>query len=301
MICKNSQKKIWLIGGTGFIGTNMQVFYSNSETLSTGRNVSVMDCGKLNECFKIFRPNRIIYLAGVTTIQEAELDPKKTIETNYQGFKNVVNAALDYSFSGKILYVSSSEVYGKSAERGLSFGENSPTIIHNAYSQSKLLAEEFAQTTVSQLGINIKIARPFNQIGPNQSPRFLLPRLARDLSSRAKSKSVETLTLRNSNSSRDFIDVRDAITAYDSVLESGIPGRIYNICSAKSLSVFEIVEMLKVVAKLDLDCLKVTSEDCKCDHALGDNTRIKTELNWTPKFDIMSTLNDIYKECLNKK
>jgi len=64
------------------------------------------------------------------------------------------------------------------------------------------------------------VVRPFNHIGPGQSPNFAVPALAKRIveakKSGARSLLVGTLTTR-----RDFTDVRDVVVAYRLLVTAG--------------------------------------------------------------------------------
>ena len=83
--------------------------------------------------------------------------------------------------------------------------------------------------------------RPFNHIGPGQSPNFAVPALAKRIvearRSGAASLPVGTLTTR-----RDFTDVRDVVVAYRLLIERGVPGTVYNVCSGRDVAIAEVAE-----------------------------------------------------------
>src|SRR5256885_412606 len=62
--------------------------------------------------------------------------------------------------------------------------------------------------------------RPFNQIGPRQSPEFALPAFARQIAEIEDGHSEPILRTGNLTPVRDFMDVRDAAAAYRLALEN---------------------------------------------------------------------------------
>ena len=91
------------------------------------------------------------------------------------------------------------------------------------YAASKLAAEAVALQAWRGFGQPVVVVRPFNHIGPGQSPNFFVPALAKRIvearRSGARSLPVGTLTTR-----RDFTDVRDVVVAYRLLVERGDPG-----------------------------------------------------------------------------
>jgi GDP-4-dehydro-6-deoxy-D-mannose reductase len=112
-----------------------------------------------------------------------------------------------------VLVVSSAEVYGVVAPDDLPLREDAPTGPATPYAASKLAAEAFALQAWRGYRQPVMVVRPFNHIGPGQSPNFAVPALAKRIiearKSGATSLRVGTLTTR-----RDFTDVRDVVVAY---------------------------------------------------------------------------------------
>ncbi len=96
---------------------------------------------------------------------------------------------------------------------------------------------------------------------------------------------------------RDFSDVRDVVKAYISLLEKGKTGEIYNVCSGRAAALNDILKILlsfsskKIEVKVDPD--KMRKADIPL--LLGNNEKIRNELNWLPEIPLDQTL----KELLN--
>ena len=120
--------------------------------------------------------------------------------------------------------VSSAEVYGVVTPEQLPLGEDTPTAPASPYAASKLAAEAVALQAWRGYGQAVVVVRPFNHIGPGQSPNFFVPALAKRIvearRSGARSLRVGTLTTR-----RDFTDVRDVVVAYRLLVERGSRAR----------------------------------------------------------------------------
>ena len=114
-----------------------------------------------------------------------------------------------------------------------------PTEPASPYAASKLAAEAVALQAWRGFGQPVVVVRPFNHIGPGQSPNFFVPALAKRIvearRSGARSLPVGTLTTR-----RDFTDVRDVVVAYRLLVERGVPGGVYNVCSGRDVAMSEV-------------------------------------------------------------
>ena len=153
--------------------------------------------------------------------------------------------------SPRVLVVSSAEVYGVVAPEQLPLGEDTPTAPASPYAASKLAAEVVALQAWRGYGQPVIVVRPFNHIGPGQSPNFFVPALAKRIvearRSGAASLRVGTLTTR-----RDFTDVRDVVAAYRLLIEKGAPGEVYNVCSGRDVAMSEVAAQLLELAGTDL-------------------------------------------------
>ena len=147
--------------------------------------------------------------------------------------------------------VSSAEVYGVVTPEQLPLGEDTPTAPASPYAASKLAAEAVALQAWRGYGQPVIVVRPFNHIGPGQSPNFFVPALAKRIvearRSGARSLPVGTLTTR-----RDFTDVRDVVAAYRLLVEHGVPGEVYNVCSGRDVAMSEVAAQLLALAGADL-------------------------------------------------
>ena len=105
----------------------------------------------------------------------------------------------------------------------LPLDEDTPTAPASPYAASKLAAEAVALQAWRGYGQPVVVVRPFNHIGPGQSPNFSVPALAKRIVEARRvgrrSLPVGTLTTR-----RDFTDVRDVVAAYRLLVEHGVPG-----------------------------------------------------------------------------
>jgi nucleoside-diphosphate-sugar epimerase len=95
---------------------------------------------------------------------------------------------------------------------------------------------------------------------------------------------------------RDFINVNDVTGALIKLIGYGSYNfEVFNICSGRLTSLNEIVNILKsITPNIKVENIKVDSEENE--YLLGDTTKIKNKLKWTPKID----LKDGLKEMMEK-
>jgi GDP-4-dehydro-6-deoxy-D-mannose reductase len=193
-----------------------------------------------------------------------------------------------------VLVVSSAEVYGVVAPDDLPLREDAPTGPATPYAASKLAAEAFALQAWRGYRQPVMVVRPFNHIGPGQSPNFAVPALAKRIiearKSGATSLRVGTLTTR-----RDFTDVRDVVVAYRLLLEHGAPGEVYNVCSGRDVAISEVAAQLLELAGASLELVTDPALVRPVDVPVlrGDAGRLQAATGWTPSIPLATTLADV--------
>jgi GDP-4-dehydro-6-deoxy-D-mannose reductase len=94
---------------------------------------------------------------------------------------------------------------------------------------------------------------------------------------------------------RDLTDVRDTVRAYQLILERGQPGRPYNICTGQAIVIRELLERLLARARIPIavkvDPARYRPNDTPV--VLGDPSRLRDELGWTPSIPFDQTLDDL--------
>jgi GDP-4-dehydro-6-deoxy-D-mannose reductase len=77
-------------------------------------------------------------------------------------------------------------------------------------------------------------------------------------------------------------------------MESGQPGRAYNVCSGRAFRIGDLLERLQSMARVPIavetDPDRMRPNDVPT--IQGDGSRIRTELGWAPTFSIEQTLRD---------
>src|SRR5690606_30908938 len=164
----------------------------------------------------------------------------------------------------------------------------------NPYGLSKLAQDQLALRAALEEGFDVVVARPFNHIGPEQLPGFAVSSFARQIARIELGLDPPTLRVGNLEARRDITDVRDVVRAYVRIMESGTPGRAYNVCSGRSWRVRDLLhELLHFSAaeiEVEIDPARFRPNDVPT--VQGDGSRIRSELGWTPEIPVERTLLD---------
>ena len=172
--------------------------------------------------------------------------------------------------------------------------EDHPLLPPSPYGLSKLAQELLGCRAIAD-GLGVTIARPFNHIGPRQSPSFVASSLARQIAEIEAGRREPELLVGNLEARRDMTDVRDTVRAYKAILERGRPGRAYNVCSGRALAIRELVDMLVARARVPIsvrvDPARYQTNDLPI--LVGDPARIRDELGWSAEIPLEQTVDDL--------
>jgi GDP-4-dehydro-6-deoxy-D-mannose reductase len=240
------------------------------------------------------RPTQIYHLAGQSSVSRSFAAPLETWEVNATGTLRLVEALRSAGCrDARVLLISSAEVYGAVDVAVQPIREETPLRPITPYGASKAAAEAAAIQAAAQ-GLDVVIARSFNHVGPGQDERFALPSMARQLVAIRDGAGEPVLRVGNLEVDRDFLDVRDVVEAYLRLMDRGVSGVAYNVCSgvARSLRsvVAELVELSGTGARVEVDAERVRPADIPL--LVGDASRLRS-LGWEPEFALPRTLRDL--------
>ena len=178
--------RILLTGGAGFLGSNLV-----PKLLDLGHHVVALDdlsTGSLdNISLYLTNPNFEFIEHDIRTFYETEVDfilnfacpaspihyqvdPVRTIETNFLGIINLLHLAKNTG--AKILQASTSEVYGdpiESPQKEDYWGNVNPIGIRSCYDEGKRAAETLCFDYFRQYGVDSRVIRIFNTYGPKMA------------------------------------------------------------------------------------------------------------------------------------
>ena len=129
----------------------------------------------------------------------------------------------------------------------------------------------------------VSVIRPFNNYGPRQSLRAVIPTIITQFINTNNKK----IMIGNLESSRDFVYVKDTVDGLIKLMNSSkVIGEVINISSNNSYSIKNIIEMLSKYTKSNPQIVvqqkrKRTSELNKL---RGSNEKIYKLAKWKPKY-----------------
>jgi dTDP-glucose 4,6-dehydratase/UDP-glucose 4,6-dehydratase len=275
---ENPKYNLLITGGCGFIGSNFINYYFYKNKINKLVNIDAMYyCAneknvdesirndnkyifiKGNICndelitniLKQHNITHIIHFAAQSHVQNSFDDSISFTNDNIVGTHTLLECCKKYGKLEKFIHVSTDEVYGESM---LSIEEKHKTehsilCPTNPYAATKAGAELLAQSYNHSFNLPIIITRGNNVYGPNQYPEKLIPRFIKLL------KENKKVTIHGDGSNvRGFLHAYDTATAFETILEKGFIGEIYNIgCNdGMEYSVIDIAKtLIQFIKKTD--------------------------------------------------
>ena len=207
---------------------------------------------------------------------------------NVEGTQNVVEFALALSSRPRLLFASSSYVYGTDGVRNPRVSENDPTDPKNGYGQAKLAAERVVQQA-SRQGLQAAIARSFQHTGPRQSPRMILPQWCREFATDGNGP----IRIGSLESYLDLSDVRDIVRAYRLLASNAAIGEIVNVGRGEAVRSGDLFAMLQEFTGSRRPAQEATSERQQL--PVADNSKLERLTGWSAEIPLTQTVADTFR------
>ena len=248
----------------------------------------------LKDILESFRPDYIYHLASDSSVSYSWLKPIDSFRNNTNIFLNLVESIRVLNLNCKVLSVGSSEEYGIVDVSDLPLDEESYLNPVSPYAVARVSQELLSKVYVKGYGLDIVMTRSFNHIGPTQKDSFVISSFAKQIVL-YKRGVIENIEVGNLDIIRDFLDVRDVVKAYTALMDEGIKGEIYNICSSQGYSLREIVNKMMAIAGVEPNYVVNPKLVRPVDNPviIGSNVKIRSHCGWQPLVSFENTLEDI--------
>lgn len=298
--------QILITGINGFVGKHLtkELSENNIEVIGVGREetidpeieelvsnyISVDISRKWPDVD--FDVDAVINLAGLAAVRPSLDHPQDYISINSAIVTNICEYYLKQEIRPRIVSIISGAIY--SPFQTMPLKESAELSVNSPYVVSKVLNERQLDYYRSR-GLECIAVRPFNHIGPGQGTGFLVPDLIEKLT---MAKKTEVISVGNLETRRDYTDVRDVARSYRLLATTEKLGHnTYNVCSGKSSSGKEILEMLCQFMNIDIATLSVAVDETKIRpndpvDIYGTYSRINSDVGWNPRIPLETTLKD---------
>lgn len=303
--------RIAVTGGAGFIGSHLaegltalghQVLVVDN--LSTGQRVNVpadaefvcLDIldDRFVETIRRFRPEAVYHHAAQVSVGHSLRDPLRDARVNILGTLNVLEASVRCG-ARKLVYASSAAVYGMPETEKII--ESHPARPLSYYGISKHTPEHYLEAYARLHGLDYTILRYSNVFGSRQNSNGeggVVSIFADKLLSGAR-----PVIFGNGQQTRDFIHVRDIVSANAAALERG-GGRTMNVSRGASTSVNSLLQLMCRLSGRPFNPVYEPARPGDIEHSLLDNEQAVRELGWSPRITLEDGLQETLDDCARR-
>ena len=295
-------KKVAVVGGAGFIGSNLvdKLLEKNLEVtvidnLSTGKKQNInpkatfhnLDiCGNSEDLVTALKGIDVVFhLAALARVQPSITDPVYFDKVNTNGTVNLLKSCVDAGVK-KVIYSASSSCYGDATI--FPTPETHPTNPLSPYGLQKYVGEQYCKMFSQVYDIDTVCLRYFNVYGErmNFEGAYKLV-LAVFIDQYLQGK---PLTITNTGEQRrDFTYVGDVVNANvlaaECLYHKELNGESFNIGNGDNFSVNEIADIFGGEKSYGIKVLEPFQ-------TLADNSKAKDILGWNPKGDLKQWIKD---------
>ena len=313
---KNIMKKILITGGAGFIGAHVVKHfvkkYTNDQIINLDcltyaaepknladvescenykfLKININDAENIDDVFKDHSITHVIHLAAESHVDRSIENSIDFALTNVIGTVNLLNSAKNNWSEDRdhlFYHISTDEVYGSLGLKG-SFKESTKYDPKSPYSASKASSDHFVRSYFTTHNLPIVISNCSNNYGPFQNQEKFIPKVISSL------KKKEPIPIYGQGKNiRDWLYVKDHVSAIEKIFNEGEVGETYNIGGGYEISNLQlVVKIIKVYSELypcgyDYNQL-ISFVDDRKGHDFRysiDSSKIQSTLGWSSKIN----------------
>jgi GDP-4-dehydro-6-deoxy-D-mannose reductase len=251
----------------------------------------------LERIFKDEAFDGVFHLAAQSHPPTSFLEPYETFEINTLGTVNLAEAIATRRPGCRLMFCSTSEVYGDSPESAGEITESFPVAPMNPYGVSKAAADLYVRERARSVKLPFFITRAFSHTGPRRGRNFSISSDAYQIARITKGLQEPVINVGTLSSKRVIMDVRDCVKAYHLLMQTFTPGEAYNVGGDTVHSMGEVLDMM-----LDMRGLAGKVEK-RIDHTLVRPIDIPVQIcntekcrkltGWKPQIRLAKTLEDL--------
>ena len=298
-----SSSLLLVTGGAGFIGSHVverllaeghrvRVF----DNFSTGSRAN-LDFARGNRRLEVIRGDLkslesveravrgvavVFHQAAMRSVPRSVADPLGCNAANVTGTLHVLHAASRQKKKPRVVYASSSSVYGERPD--LPKREDQPTAPISPYAATKVAGEVYASVWSRLFGVETVGLRYFNVFGPRQDPKSeyaaVIPRFIL-----WGSAGTPLQVHGDGTQSRDFTYIDNVVSANLLAARANaaaVSGKCYNVACGSRTSLLEIIALLERMLGRSLTKTHLARRAGDVLHTLADIGQAKSDFGYEP-------------------
>ena len=258
------------------------------------------DMSSLARLVKSVKPSEIYNLGAQSHVKISFDQPLYTTNTIVSGTLNLLESIRLFDTSIRFYQASSSEMFGNSIDTDGFQREDTPMHPVSPYGCAKLFGYNIVRNYRHSYKLFLSNGILFNHESPRRGLNFVTNKVVNE-AVKIKLELSNSLELGNLHATRDWGHAKDYVEAMHLILTHDKPDDF--VCSTGiSHTVQELVDY--TFEKLDLNPKDYVTTNEKylrpeeLSHLKGDSTKIRSELNWEPKYSFETMLDDMIEARL---
>ena len=246
----------------------------------------------------------VFHLAAQSHPPTSFIDPIGTMDTNVMGSANLIQVIQDHQKECKLMFCSTSEVYGNVGQDGRKIHWEDRIFPANPYGASKAATDVYLQERMENGYIKGFITRAFSHTGPRRGRIFSISSDAYQIARMIRGLQEPILKVGNLETTRVVMDVRDTVRAYYlAMINPEVTNHIFNICGDTPRKMQFFTDKLIELSGLP-EVKQQIHEPFWRPHEIhyqhGDSSNLVEMTGFEEEYDIETTLDDLLMYWLKK-
>lgn len=314
--------KVLITGITGFVGSHLADYIlenhpkvkilgmtrwrSPKDNIKHILDKITLGCGDMTDPYSLrsilyeHEPDVIFHLAAQSYVPYSFKVPIATLNTNVIGTANLLEEIKQLKLSSDydpIVHIcSSSEVYGQVKEDEVPIKETNQFRPASPYAVSKVGEDMLALQYWLSWKIKTIRTRMFTHTGPRRGDVFATSTFAKQIAAIEIGEQPPIVRVGNLDSIRTFLDVKDAVRAYWTLVNECHSGDVYNIGGTETMTVGDMLNKLLKLSirhdiKIEVDPSRLRPSDVTLQ--IPSIEKFVKETGWKPEIPFDRTLEDL--------